>query len=225
VADVPSGPSLDSTPHYANLSIYLWLYNPLLDLGRIFSFLIFYTVGRTPCTGDQPVERPLPAHRTGQTKIQRTQTSMPWVGFEPTISAFERAKTVHVLDRAATVIGINLDTNTKIGRLLQSEISVWRWRWRWSCSCAMKTYGGEEVQLEHSLPRYYMTMSDQLQSPASLSSGNDPRYLLNRRLGHRAGLNMWSRDKFLVPVGNWTPAIQPVTISTDKSGKLFNDAA
>jgi hypothetical protein len=31
---------------------------------------------------------------------------MPWVGFEPTIPAFERAKTVHVLDRAATVFGV-----------------------------------------------------------------------------------------------------------------------
>jgi hypothetical protein len=30
---------------------------------------------------------------------------MPWVGFEPTIPAFERAKTVHALDSAATVIG------------------------------------------------------------------------------------------------------------------------
>jgi hypothetical protein len=30
---------------------------------------------------------------------------MPWLGFEPTIPAFERAKTVHALDRAATVIG------------------------------------------------------------------------------------------------------------------------
>jgi hypothetical protein len=30
---------------------------------------------------------------------------MPRVGFEPTISAFERVKTVHNLDRAATVIG------------------------------------------------------------------------------------------------------------------------
>jgi hypothetical protein len=27
------------------------------------------------------------------------------VGFEPTILEFERAKTVHVLDRAATVMG------------------------------------------------------------------------------------------------------------------------
>jgi hypothetical protein len=30
---------------------------------------------------------------------------MPRVGFEPKIPAFERAKTVHALDRAATVIG------------------------------------------------------------------------------------------------------------------------
>jgi hypothetical protein len=30
---------------------------------------------------------------------------MPIVGFEPTIPAFERTKTVHALDRAATVIG------------------------------------------------------------------------------------------------------------------------
>jgi hypothetical protein len=33
------------------------------------------------------------------------QTSMPCVGFEPTIPASERAKTVHVLDRSATVTG------------------------------------------------------------------------------------------------------------------------
>jgi hypothetical protein len=30
---------------------------------------------------------------------------MPQVGLEPTILAFERAKTVHALERAATVIG------------------------------------------------------------------------------------------------------------------------
>jgi hypothetical protein len=30
---------------------------------------------------------------------------MPSVGFEPTIPAFERAKTVHALDRTATVLG------------------------------------------------------------------------------------------------------------------------
>jgi hypothetical protein len=30
---------------------------------------------------------------------------MTWVGFETTIPAFERTKTVHALDSAATVIG------------------------------------------------------------------------------------------------------------------------
>jgi hypothetical protein len=40
-----------------------------------------------------------------QTYYKHTQTSMPRVRFEPTIPGFERAKTVHALDRAATVIG------------------------------------------------------------------------------------------------------------------------
>jgi hypothetical protein len=34
------------------------------------------------------------------------QTSIPWVGFEPTILASERAKVVHVLDRSATVTAL-----------------------------------------------------------------------------------------------------------------------
>jgi hypothetical protein len=41
-----------------------------------------------------------------QTQNKRTQTSMPRVVFEPTIPAFEREKTVHALDRAVAVIGI-----------------------------------------------------------------------------------------------------------------------
>jgi hypothetical protein len=39
------------------------------------------------------------------TQNKRTQTSMPRVGFEPTIPVFERAMTVQALDSAATVIG------------------------------------------------------------------------------------------------------------------------
>jgi hypothetical protein len=70
-----------------------------------------YTDGRTPCTSDQPFARPLPAHRTTQTqKKTYTQTSMPRVGFEPTIPVLEWAKTVHALDSAATVIGLLLYT-------------------------------------------------------------------------------------------------------------------
>jgi hypothetical protein len=51
-------------------------------------FLNPRTVSTTPWTGDQPVAMPLP--------IQ---------GFESTIPVFERAKAVHALGRAATVIG------------------------------------------------------------------------------------------------------------------------
>jgi hypothetical protein len=72
----------------------------LSDLCLFFRFLILYTLGRTASTGDQ-----LPTQRTTQTQSKRKQTSMPWVGFDPTIPAFGRAKIVHASDRAATVIG------------------------------------------------------------------------------------------------------------------------
>jgi hypothetical protein len=87
------------------LPTYLWLYSPFWGLGHFFSFLIFYTIVRTPWTRDQPVVRQLPAHRTEQTQNKRTQTSMPQVEFEPTSPVFERMKTVHALGGAPTVIG------------------------------------------------------------------------------------------------------------------------
>jgi hypothetical protein len=87
------------------LSIYLRIYNPLLDHGHFFSFLTFFKVGRTPWRGDQPLAWPLPAYRTAQTQNKHTQTSILEVGFELTIPVFERAKVVHVLNRATTVIG------------------------------------------------------------------------------------------------------------------------
>jgi hypothetical protein len=89
-------------PRHQCLSIYGS--TALLDLGRFFSFLILYTVGRTLWTGDQPVARPLSTQSTTPTHNKHTQTSMPLVGFEPTIPVIQRAKTVHALDRAATVI-------------------------------------------------------------------------------------------------------------------------
>jgi hypothetical protein len=93
------------------IRILLQLCRPLLGLGRFLSFLILYTVGRTLWTSDQPVTRPLPTHRTTQTQSKRDtiQTSMPWAGFKPTIAAFERAKTVHALDRAATCERLKLE--------------------------------------------------------------------------------------------------------------------
>jgi hypothetical protein len=91
--------------YYLSIYEYLSIYGctALVDLGRFFSFLIF-TASRSPWTEDQPVERPLPTHRTTQTQNRCTQASMSRVGFEPTIPMFEGAKTVHALDRAAITI-------------------------------------------------------------------------------------------------------------------------
>jgi hypothetical protein len=71
----------------------LW---PLLQFTNLF-----YTVGRAPWMRDQLFARPLPTHRINahNTDIH----AMSWFGtHDPT---FERPKTVHALDCAATVIG------------------------------------------------------------------------------------------------------------------------
>jgi hypothetical protein len=75
----------------------------LVGLGRFFQFPNLYTVCRTPCTGDQPIPRQLPTHRTTQTQNKRTHRH-PCLERE-TNPVFKRAKTVHALNRAATVIG------------------------------------------------------------------------------------------------------------------------
>jgi hypothetical protein len=57
---------------FIEIPIYLWLYSPFVGPWPLFSFLIVYTAGRTPRTGDQPAARPLPAHRTAQTQNKLT---------------------------------------------------------------------------------------------------------------------------------------------------------
>jgi hypothetical protein len=81
---------------YVYLSLYLSMALQFFFVGPwpLFTFWILDTVGRTPWTGDEPVARPLPMYRTTQTQNKRTQTYMPWLRFEPTIPAFEWAKTV-----------------------------------------------------------------------------------------------------------------------------------
>jgi hypothetical protein len=80
---------------------------PTLEHRADFSVSQSFTDARTPWTGDHLVARPLPKHRTIQTQknAHTYQTSMPWVGFEPTIPASERAKTVNALDHSDTVTG------------------------------------------------------------------------------------------------------------------------
>jgi hypothetical protein len=45
---------------------------------------------------------------------------MPWVGFEPTVPASERAKTVHPLDRSATVTGLVVNNTRKLVKGVES---------------------------------------------------------------------------------------------------------
>jgi hypothetical protein len=83
------------------LSTYLSLYSPFVEPWPLFQFLnrwVSLSVGSAR-------RKPLLTHRTTQSQNKCTRTSMPPVGCELTIPAFERAKTVHVSDRAATVIG------------------------------------------------------------------------------------------------------------------------
>jgi hypothetical protein len=76
----------------------------LVYLDRFTSFLIYtQSVGLIRQEISPSQGRYL--HITKQTKNKRTQKSMSWARFEPTIAMFERATTVHALDRAGTVIG------------------------------------------------------------------------------------------------------------------------
>jgi hypothetical protein len=85
--------------------ISIYVSTALVEIGRFFSFLI-----HTPLRGllgrgiRRSQGRYLHTERHKQSK--RTQTSMPRVELEPTIPVFEKAKTVHALDRAAIVIGV-----------------------------------------------------------------------------------------------------------------------
>jgi hypothetical protein len=100
---------------------------PLLQFHNLFC-----TDGRTPWTSDQLVARPLPTHRTTQTQNKRTQTSMPWAELEPTIPAFERVKTVHASDRAATVIGLVIPSSPTFkttGKLIVFSVRFSERRW------------------------------------------------------------------------------------------------
>jgi hypothetical protein len=92
-------------------------FTALVDRGRFFffQFLNPYTVGRTPWAGDQTVARPLPTPEQ-HSQNKRTQTSMPRVGFEPTMPVFERAKTARPLWSASfNLTNWNLQTQFFVG--------------------------------------------------------------------------------------------------------------
>jgi hypothetical protein len=67
--------------HFVSLLL-LWIYSPLLGLGRFSRFFILYTVGKTPWTRDQPVARPLPTHRTTQIQNKLAQYRHPYLEWD-----------------------------------------------------------------------------------------------------------------------------------------------
>jgi hypothetical protein len=109
----------------------LWFYSPLLGLGYSFSFLSLYTVGLLGW--GISLSQGLYLHIEYTHTIQ---TSMPWVGFEPTIPTFEQAKTVHALHRATTVVGRSTISTTIllfahhlfIGGYERELISLWHYK-------------------------------------------------------------------------------------------------
>jgi hypothetical protein len=89
----------------------VWLYLPiygstaLVDLGRFLSLLIYTQSVGLLGRGISPSQgRYLHTEQHKQNKS--TQTSILRVGFEPTIPVFERAKTVHALDRVVTCVAL-----------------------------------------------------------------------------------------------------------------------
>jgi hypothetical protein len=57
---------------------------PFVGPWPLFSFFTQYTVGGIPWTGDQPVARPLPTHRTIQTQNKRHNTDIHALSLVPT---------------------------------------------------------------------------------------------------------------------------------------------
>jgi hypothetical protein len=110
--------------HYLWDTLSIMALQPFAEPWPRLQFLNLYTISKTPWTGDKPVARPLPTHRTTQTQNKRTHTSMLRVVFERKSTVFARAKTVHALDRAATVIGKEFEVLTAVG--IKSSISVHR---------------------------------------------------------------------------------------------------
>jgi hypothetical protein len=103
---------------YKVIKLSIWLYSPLLVLGRFFSFLIYLHRLQNSLDGGSARRKAATEHWTTQTQNKRTQISILQVGFELTIPVFQREKTVHASDRVATVI----DKVIKLGGFKKKNI-------------------------------------------------------------------------------------------------------
>jgi hypothetical protein len=110
---------------------------------------------------------------------------MPWVGFEHRITAFEGAKTFHVLHHAATVIGPKFEHRKFIENVIKklsndSAMYMSNWRWLtcvrpvWTMACYLSRifpldFSDQNTRLYFSSPNAYYTTIQR----KSLSSGVD----------------------------------------------------
>jgi hypothetical protein len=85
------------------LSLYLWPYSPFVGPQPLFQ-LLNPIHSRYDSLDGGSASFKVSTYTQNNTSTEWTHTtSMPWAGFEPTTAAFEKAKTVHALDDAATV--------------------------------------------------------------------------------------------------------------------------
>jgi hypothetical protein len=99
--------------------------------------------------GISPSARPLPTHRTTQTQNKRTQTSAPWVWFDPTIPASEGTKTfmpetarpLWSAPGKPTLLKMNLLASRLFKDVLSNPYAIYHWMRRedyrrcWPCNC------------------------------------------------------------------------------------------
>jgi hypothetical protein len=103
----------------------------------IFQFLNPYTVGL------------LWREISPSQQNKRTQTSTPLVGFEPTIPMFERAQTVHALDRSGTVIGNVSQHRMRLGD--EQWGRIWKGMVE-TCLKILSQHSTDETQKSHGNP-------------------------------------------------------------------------
>jgi hypothetical protein len=96
----------------------------------LFQFLNLYTVGRTPWTGDQPVARPLPTHRSTQTQNKRHTDILASSGIrthDPSVRASEDGSCLrprgHCARQPNCSASSELVINTISGTYLVQEIN------------------------------------------------------------------------------------------------------
>jgi hypothetical protein len=104
---MPSLPVGLLAQHLIRISLSMPL-QPFVGPWPLFQFLNPIHSRQDSLGGGSARRKALPAHRKTQTQNKRTPTSIPRVGFKPTIPLSERAKTAHALDRVTTVIGVLL---------------------------------------------------------------------------------------------------------------------